>query len=383
MILEVYRLLYCFIEPTSGLDSSIAFEVMSAVKKLSQDNRTCVSTIHQPSPEVFALFDKVALLSAGRVIYFGAADEAVDHFTRPELGYHYEEGTNCAEFIIDVCGGNILPEDSHTDVPRQPEELEKLFKASKFCTSKPVEKQDIVAPLTKYDRRHATGKWTQFKMLMHRSWTAQWRDRAELRATIGKNLLIGILIGIVFHKQGDLKAPLFEANGIPSSQQLSVTSLLFFSMMYCLMSNLQTIPALCNRNQLYRRELASYGYATAPYWLSTCIVTIPLMFISNSVFITLAYILCEFPADAAYYFYFDFLLFFATLTSFYFALALAAGTGNATLSFSIFPVLFLMLTMFAGFTINVSDVPPFWCWAPYVSYARWVFEGKLLILSFE
>jgi ABC-type multidrug transport system ATPase subunit len=48
-------------EPTSGLDSTIALEVMNAVRALANQHRTCVSTIHQPSPEVFALFDKVVV----------------------------------------------------------------------------------------------------------------------------------------------------------------------------------------------------------------------------------------------------------------------------------------------------------------------------------
>lgn len=365
-------------EPTSGLDSSIAFEVMAAVKNLATQNRTCVSTIHQPSPEVFALFDKCVLLSAGRVIYFGAADEAMHHFTRPELGYRYEEGTNSAEFIIDVCGGNILPEDALSDTPRQPEELEELFKNSKFNVTKPVERQELLPPLDTYTRRHATTKLTQFNMLMHRSWTAMWRDYADLKANIGKNVVLGILIGIVFYGEANLKGPLFEATGIPTAEQLTMTSLLFFAMMYCLMSNLQSIPALCNKNLIYRRDLASFGYCASPYWASSCIVNLPLMMISHTIFITLIFILCEFPGGADYYFFLYFLLFFANMTSFYFAMTLAAGTGNAQLAFAIFPVAFLFLCMFAGFTIAVDDVPEGWIWAPYVSYARWVFQGLMI-----
>jgi ABC-type multidrug transport system ATPase subunit len=54
-------------EPTSGLDSEMALEVLSAVRKMTNQNRTVMTTIHQPSPEVFEMFDKVMLLSAGKV----------------------------------------------------------------------------------------------------------------------------------------------------------------------------------------------------------------------------------------------------------------------------------------------------------------------------
>lgn len=52
----------CPPEPTSGLDSSIALEVMGSVRVLADQRRTCLCTIHSPSPEVFALFDSVVLL---------------------------------------------------------------------------------------------------------------------------------------------------------------------------------------------------------------------------------------------------------------------------------------------------------------------------------
>ena len=44
------------------------------------------SVIHQPSSEVFALFDKLCLLSDGHVVYFGAANRAIDFFEAAGMG---------------------------------------------------------------------------------------------------------------------------------------------------------------------------------------------------------------------------------------------------------------------------------------------------------
>lgn len=52
-------------EPTSGLDAASAYHVMNVVRHLANRNRTILSVIHQPSSEVFELFDKLYLLSAG------------------------------------------------------------------------------------------------------------------------------------------------------------------------------------------------------------------------------------------------------------------------------------------------------------------------------
>lgn len=61
-------------EPTSGLDSAASYYVMSRIAGLGrQHGRTIITSIHQPSSEVFALFHNLCLLSGGRTVYFGPA----------------------------------------------------------------------------------------------------------------------------------------------------------------------------------------------------------------------------------------------------------------------------------------------------------------------
>lgn len=64
-------------EPTSGLDSAASFHVMSYIVKLaSTDRTTIITSIHQPSSEVFELFSYLCLLSSGRTVYFGPVSTA-------------------------------------------------------------------------------------------------------------------------------------------------------------------------------------------------------------------------------------------------------------------------------------------------------------------
>lgn len=46
------------------------------IRGLARDKRTVIASIHQPSSEVFELFDKLCLLSRGRTVYFGEASKA-------------------------------------------------------------------------------------------------------------------------------------------------------------------------------------------------------------------------------------------------------------------------------------------------------------------
>lgn len=56
--------------------SASAFFVVKTLRSLSRDGRTVIASIHQPSSEVFMLFDNLCLLSGGKTIYFGRATQA-------------------------------------------------------------------------------------------------------------------------------------------------------------------------------------------------------------------------------------------------------------------------------------------------------------------
>jgi len=52
-----------------GLDSATSFHVVNILKNLAKSGRTVISTIHQPSSEIFGTFDKLLLMVQGKIIY--------------------------------------------------------------------------------------------------------------------------------------------------------------------------------------------------------------------------------------------------------------------------------------------------------------------------
>lgn len=67
-------------EPTSGLDSFMAQNVVTVLKSLALKGKTVICTIHQPSSEVYALFDKILLMSEGKMAFLGTPEEANTFF---------------------------------------------------------------------------------------------------------------------------------------------------------------------------------------------------------------------------------------------------------------------------------------------------------------
>ena len=67
-------------EPTTGLDSATAFNVIQLLRNLAMQGRTIISTIHQPSSAIYKSFDKLILICEGNVIYQGESAKAIDFF---------------------------------------------------------------------------------------------------------------------------------------------------------------------------------------------------------------------------------------------------------------------------------------------------------------
>lgn len=74
-------LLFCD-EPTTGLDSYNARKLVRLMKDMATRGKTIICTIHQPSSEVFAMFDKLLLLAEGRVAYMGSSAGALEFLDR-------------------------------------------------------------------------------------------------------------------------------------------------------------------------------------------------------------------------------------------------------------------------------------------------------------
>ena len=60
--------LFSIQEPTSGLDSSSALNLMETLRRLAVDeNKMIITSIHQPSSQLFHLSDDLLLMAKGKV----------------------------------------------------------------------------------------------------------------------------------------------------------------------------------------------------------------------------------------------------------------------------------------------------------------------------
>jgi ABC-type multidrug transport system ATPase subunit len=91
-------------EPTSGLSSRDAENVMDLLKQLALNGKLVFVVIHQPSSEIFRMFDELLMLDTGGFpVYYGNPSDAMIYFKRM---VHL---TDAEQSECPVCG-NINPE---------------------------------------------------------------------------------------------------------------------------------------------------------------------------------------------------------------------------------------------------------------------------------
>ncbi len=104
-------------EPTSGLSSRDSENIMDLLKELSLKGKMIFVVIHQPSSDIYKMFDKMVILDVGGYqIYYGNPVEAVTYFKTivnmidKEVGSCFECGNVNPEQIFNIIETKVVNE---------------------------------------------------------------------------------------------------------------------------------------------------------------------------------------------------------------------------------------------------------------------------------
>ena len=207
-------------EPTSGLDSFLAESVIGTLKQMALNGRTIVCTIHQPSSEVYDLFDSVCYLAKGRVAYFGSRKGALNYFSSM-LHLTCPMHSNPSDFIIKQL----------SIVPTRPEQSRKQITHILDTWHRSDEKQHVDAELHaiasqsnsapdpngavagKKIGRYGSSFTTQLGALLWRSQLAIRRDKMLTKARAGQTLVLSIVVGLIFLRLGNSQTDVQNRQG--------------------------------------------------------------------------------------------------------------------------------------------------------------------------
>jgi ABC-type multidrug transport system ATPase subunit len=134
-------------EPTSGLSSRDSENILDLLKELARKGKLLFIVIHQPSSEIFKMFDKLIILdTGGYLIYNGNPVESIEYFKRKieQANYNESECYVCGnvnpEQIFNIVETRVFTESGQpTDTRRiSPGDWSNLYKSEK--------KEDVIDP---------------------------------------------------------------------------------------------------------------------------------------------------------------------------------------------------------------------------------------------
>lgn len=178
-------------EPTSGLSSYDAENVVHVLKKLSCEGTTIVTTIHQPSLDIFKLFDDLIMISrdrggTGALAYFGPAYPDSIEFFNPSLRKSTSELS--PEMLL---SGLAQKPTSEWAAAYEQSRYKQLFvtdRSGKLPSPPQGETQGS-------SRGFGFGQWWT---LVRRNVLLKARDRAQSIILLAQAPLFGVLLGAVF-----------------------------------------------------------------------------------------------------------------------------------------------------------------------------------------
>ncbi|OWZ23400.1 Pleiotropic drug resistance protein transporter [Phytophthora megakarya] len=345
-------------EPTSGLDARSAKLIMDGVRKVANSGRTIVCTIHQPSMEVFFLFDSLLLLKrGGETVFFGDlglnCQNLVNYFEELPGLAPLPPRYNPATWMLECIGAGVL-----NDVPTDLDFVA-TFNASvhhsrldDMLNREGVGVPSAGVPEMLFAKKRAASSLTQFRFLTKRFLDMYWRSPTYNLTRLGMAVFLALLFGITF-READYKS----YQGLNSGMGMIFMATLFIGMIsfQCVLS-----VSSADRPAFYR-ERATQTYNAFWYFVGSSIVEIPYVFGSAFVFTAIFFPMVQFAGVGTFLLYWvntSFLILMLTYMGQMFVYALPSEEVAAIIGVLVNSIFFL----FMGFSPPAKLIPSGYHW---------------------
>ncbi|CAK4086624.1 unnamed protein product [Aphanomyces euteiches] len=346
-------------EPTSGLDSFMAESVVQQMQKLAQDGRTILTTIHQPSSELFALFDMLYLLSNGRTVYYGKAADSVAYFA--SIGYQCPNYMNPTDYFMK----QIIQLDP--EATKRVGAMVDQWLAKEAGRTPPKLENASDAELAQF-KESRLGYFGQFAVLYKRNITRLVRDHMAFKARFFQSIFISVIVGLIY-----LNLEISQT-GIQS-----FSGVLFFVTINQVFSSANSeFIAVPLELPIMSREYSGGLYGSSIWYFAKNVSELSFQIFFPMIFLIPLYFMVGFGSTNATLF-FTFYLFLVLLNS------TATGLGymvscmvrRADLAPVIGIVIILPLVLFGGLFINADNTPKYFIWLEYISPLKYAYRGVM------
>ncbi|XP_010189295.1 PREDICTED: ATP-binding cassette sub-family G member 5 [Mesitornis unicolor] len=183
-------------EPTTGLDCLTANQIVSLLSELAHKGRIVIITIHQPRSELFKLFDKIAIMSFGEMVFCGNPMEMITFFSN--CGYSCPEQSNPFDFYVDLTSVDTRSKECELETYSRVQVIVSAYKNSeifsKVLAAIERAKRMKELPPIPFKNRDSPSAFYQLWILLRRITRNLSRDRMGITMRLLQNLLFGLFV---------------------------------------------------------------------------------------------------------------------------------------------------------------------------------------------
>jgi len=333
-------------EPTSGLDTAAAYKVVSVLKELAKADQSVMCTVHQPSSEIFELFDSAIFIARGQIVYMGPPSGIRSHFGA--MGYQCPQDYNPADFVMFTL--ELADDDGFVKLTQAWTKVED--------TAMPrIDSSGGELP----PRVKGKGFMTELSMLCARQYRNTTRDKATLGGRFGITVFMNMIFCFIFWQAGDTSREDWDMQTHMGGLTMVGINCMFGSVQPAIL----TFPS---ERPVFLREYASKMYGVIPYFVSKTIAELVLLVIQIHLCLLVSYFGMGFNGV----FHIHVLAFFLVgLASSSVGLCLGCAIADIKTAMEVTPLAFVPQILFAGFFIKMEQVPIFLRWLQYLCGLKW------------
>lgn len=346
-------------EPTSGLDALSARMICETLVRLARAGRTVIATIHQPSSQVFQLFDRLLLLSRGEQIFYGPLNYAAAFFER--VGQPIPPLTNPADHYLETINYDFKNE--------KPAHIQALLEAYVDSPERTqllgcIDQQaggDVEIP-DKYE----TGWWTQTYWLTIRTFWCYLRDPGVFWARFIMYFMLALMMGTLYLRMS------YSASTIQDR-----SSVLFFSVAFLCFMSIAALPAFLVEKEIFVRERRNAYYGVSPYAVSHILIGVPFIILIAVTFAGVSYYMINMNPGAEQFFYYLLALIAALMNAEALVTAISAVVPTFIIGIALGAAIFGAYMLVCGFFLLQKNIPGWWIWMNYIVFHKYAFEGMM------
>lgn len=366
-------------EPTSGLDSFMAQNVVTVLKNMANKKKTIICTIHQPSSEVYAMFDKILLMAEGRVAFLGSPAQANDFFS--SLGAACPSNYNPADYYIQLLA--VVPSREETcrntiemvcDTFDRSEFGIKLAQATELRGDLQAKailggKMDIFSNGNVANRSpYKASWWTQFKAVLWRSWLSVRKDPTLMKVRLLQTLMVSIMIGLIYFGQN------LDQDGV-----MNINGALFICLTNMTFQNVfAVISVFCSELPLFMREHQNGMYRVDVYFLCKTLAEVPIFLAIPIIFTSVMYYMVHLNPLFSRFLTATLIITLVSTVATSFGYLISCISSSVSVALSIGPPVIIPFLLFGGFFLNAGSVPAYFKWLSYLSWFKYGNEALLI-----